>query len=341
MQREPAEAEEEALLLQDCLRKLPQTDRELICRRYDAGVSVKVLAADLHLPPNTVAVRLHRIRRSLLECVQQGFRIVNRGEPVTTPLPQPEELHELLIALSDGELSGEQFARLQQLLRQDPAAQAYYRQYMRLCALLEFERAAGEGRMRNWGRAGMSALQGCSDVRIDQLGNSVRNPTLVRQSLRVPDAPAPEPLIPPIIIDPSPAIHSPLFTIHSLARRLAVFLRGRHGDHGHGDPGGLGCTRCPMTIRTRPSGSSRRLAAAEQRPAKPETGRPDHGHGRLPLGRSARRARPRAVPLGGKYALASGPDGNRLSTPGPKSFSKGHAPTKSIPPAAASSRWAS
>ncbi len=73
MQREPAEAEVEALLLQDCLRKLPQIDRELICRRYDAGVSVKVLAADLHLPPNTVAVRLYRIRRALLECVQQGI----------------------------------------------------------------------------------------------------------------------------------------------------------------------------------------------------------------------------------------------------------------------------
>ncbi len=72
MQRAPAEAEEEALLLQDCLRKLPQIDRELICRRYDAGVSVKALAAQLQLPPNTVAVRLHRIRRALLECVQQG-----------------------------------------------------------------------------------------------------------------------------------------------------------------------------------------------------------------------------------------------------------------------------
>ncbi len=71
MQREAAEDEDEALVLQDCLRKLPEMDRELICRRYDAGVSVKLLAAQLDLPPNTVAVRLHRIRRELLECMRR------------------------------------------------------------------------------------------------------------------------------------------------------------------------------------------------------------------------------------------------------------------------------
>ena len=81
MQREPAEAEEEALLLQDCLRKLPPIDRELICRRYDAGVSVKVLAAQLRQSPNAVAVRLYRIRQALLECVQQGISDREQGEP--------------------------------------------------------------------------------------------------------------------------------------------------------------------------------------------------------------------------------------------------------------------
>ncbi len=53
---------------------------------------------------------------------------------MTSLLSQPDELHELLTALTDGEMSGEQFGRLQQLLLQNPAAQAYYRQYMRLCA---------------------------------------------------------------------------------------------------------------------------------------------------------------------------------------------------------------
>ena len=64
---------------------------------------------------------------------------------MSTALLQPEELDHLLAALVDGELSGQQFLALQHLLSQDPAAEAYYRQYMRLCALLEFDRAAETG----------------------------------------------------------------------------------------------------------------------------------------------------------------------------------------------------
>ena len=71
MAGEPAEAEEEVGALQDCLHKLPQLERELICRRYDAGVSVKQMAADLQQAPNAVAVRLYRIRQSLLDCMEQ------------------------------------------------------------------------------------------------------------------------------------------------------------------------------------------------------------------------------------------------------------------------------
>jgi RNA polymerase sigma-70 factor (ECF subfamily) len=63
--------EEETLALRDCLNKLPPIDRDLICRRYDAGASVKSMAADLNQPPNAVAVRLFRIRQTLLECIQQ------------------------------------------------------------------------------------------------------------------------------------------------------------------------------------------------------------------------------------------------------------------------------
>ncbi|MEN6449404.1 MAG: LamG-like jellyroll fold domain-containing protein [Thermoguttaceae bacterium] len=62
-----------------------------------------------------------------------------------TPLPESDILSELLPALTDGHLTAEQFARLEALLRDDPAAQAYYRRYMRLCALLEFQRAAEQG----------------------------------------------------------------------------------------------------------------------------------------------------------------------------------------------------
>jgi RNA polymerase sigma-70 factor (ECF subfamily) len=67
----PAVQEEDSLALRDCLDKLPPTDRDLICRRYDAGVSVKAMAADLNQPPNAVAVRLFRIRQVLLDCIRQ------------------------------------------------------------------------------------------------------------------------------------------------------------------------------------------------------------------------------------------------------------------------------
>jgi hypothetical protein len=61
---------------------------------------------------------------------------------VNTQLPQDEELQSLLTLLVDGEITAPQFARLRDLMAQDPAAAAFYRQYMRLCALLEFECAA-------------------------------------------------------------------------------------------------------------------------------------------------------------------------------------------------------
>ncbi len=71
MDRETAYAEEEALALRDCMKLLPENDRELICRRYDAGVSVKLMALDLNQSPNAVAVKLHRVRQKLLDCVQR------------------------------------------------------------------------------------------------------------------------------------------------------------------------------------------------------------------------------------------------------------------------------
>lgn len=71
MDRDPVSAEEEVLALRDCVKLLPEPDRELICRRYEAGVSVKAMAADLDQSPSAVAVRLFRIRQKLLDCVQQ------------------------------------------------------------------------------------------------------------------------------------------------------------------------------------------------------------------------------------------------------------------------------
>jgi RNA polymerase sigma-70 factor, ECF subfamily len=70
-ERDACNAEEDALALRDCLAKLSNDDRKLIRRRYDMGATVKVIADDLGQSPNAIAVRLHRIRHALLDCVQQ------------------------------------------------------------------------------------------------------------------------------------------------------------------------------------------------------------------------------------------------------------------------------
>jgi RNA polymerase sigma-70 factor, ECF subfamily len=72
IEHQAPEMEEEAMVLRGCLDKLPATDRELIACRYDAGVSVKLMATKLQQSPNAVAVRLFRIRQTLLDCVEQG-----------------------------------------------------------------------------------------------------------------------------------------------------------------------------------------------------------------------------------------------------------------------------
>jgi RNA polymerase sigma-70 factor, ECF subfamily len=79
LEQESPETEEEALVLRDCLDKLPESDRDLIAYRYDAGVSVKLMATKLRQSPNAVAVRLYRIRQALLDCVQQRISDQKRG----------------------------------------------------------------------------------------------------------------------------------------------------------------------------------------------------------------------------------------------------------------------
>jgi RNA polymerase sigma-70 factor, ECF subfamily len=59
-------------LLQACLDKLPLHDRELIERRYEPGMLVSVLAAELGRPVNSVSKSLGRIRRTLLKCVNEA-----------------------------------------------------------------------------------------------------------------------------------------------------------------------------------------------------------------------------------------------------------------------------
>jgi RNA polymerase sigma-70 factor, ECF subfamily len=62
------------LMLQTCLDKLPPDDRVLIERRYEPGIRVDAMAAELGRPVNSVSKSLGRIRQSLWQCVDDALR---------------------------------------------------------------------------------------------------------------------------------------------------------------------------------------------------------------------------------------------------------------------------
>ncbi len=57
--------------LTHCIQQLPDDGRSLIRRRYGDGWSVKNLADELGQTANRLAVKLHRLRALLMECIQQ------------------------------------------------------------------------------------------------------------------------------------------------------------------------------------------------------------------------------------------------------------------------------
>ena len=63
--------DERLTALAHCIQQLPDEGRQLIRRRYGDGWSVKNLAKELGQTANRLAVRLHRLRAMLLECIQQ------------------------------------------------------------------------------------------------------------------------------------------------------------------------------------------------------------------------------------------------------------------------------
>lgn len=69
---ERAEGLEDRLAaLSHCLGELNDDARWLIRRRYRDGLTVKRIAEELGHTANRVAVRLHRLRTMLLQCIQQ------------------------------------------------------------------------------------------------------------------------------------------------------------------------------------------------------------------------------------------------------------------------------
>lgn len=58
--------------LSHCMNQLNDDSRTLIRNRYSDGFSVKQIADQLGYSANRVAVRLHRLRVALMECIERG-----------------------------------------------------------------------------------------------------------------------------------------------------------------------------------------------------------------------------------------------------------------------------
>lgn len=73
---EPAEVaadERLAAALRRCLERLPGPDRELLDWRYRLGEAVSAIAGRLGLRPNSVSMRLNRLRAALHDCARRGL----------------------------------------------------------------------------------------------------------------------------------------------------------------------------------------------------------------------------------------------------------------------------
>ena len=57
--------------LEDCLKKMTNSDRQLIAARYGSSRNVKELSQELGRPVNTLYKNLERIRHTLIECIER------------------------------------------------------------------------------------------------------------------------------------------------------------------------------------------------------------------------------------------------------------------------------
>jgi RNA polymerase sigma-70 factor, ECF subfamily len=64
--------EERRTLLVECMKKLDFIARELLERCYLGSESMKAIARQFRTTPNALYLRLGRIRRELMECIEQG-----------------------------------------------------------------------------------------------------------------------------------------------------------------------------------------------------------------------------------------------------------------------------
>lgn len=76
-QADPLEAERRAL--DECLRKLPDTQRALVQAAYAPGVRIDDLASSMGRTAMSLYKMLHRIRMTLVECT--GKSLLGRADP--------------------------------------------------------------------------------------------------------------------------------------------------------------------------------------------------------------------------------------------------------------------
>lgn len=76
--RQIQEGEIRSKALRSCVRKLRKAEIELVQSRYSAGISVKLLAAQLGQSADAVGMRLYRIRQVLMQCVERYLARENR-----------------------------------------------------------------------------------------------------------------------------------------------------------------------------------------------------------------------------------------------------------------------
>ncbi len=137
------------------------------------------------------------------------------------------ELEQLLWQMRDGAIDAAGRARIEALVTGDAAVRRFYIRYSTLCGGLRWLNAQEEGSgfgigdsglgIRDWGFGiGGSGAPVPSSQSLAAVGAAVELPH--QQRVELPHqlgVPTPESAIPPIIIDSSPTIHYPLFTIHS------------------------------------------------------------------------------------------------------------------------------
>jgi len=68
-------AADEIAILESCMDKLTEQQREYVAMRYSDGLAVQEIAAQTHQTENAVAATLYRARLALAKCMEAKFQV--------------------------------------------------------------------------------------------------------------------------------------------------------------------------------------------------------------------------------------------------------------------------